>query len=188
MGNPGKRYELTRHNLGFRVLDDLSRKYGLEWVEETRSYHQTEFELGGTHVVMAKPQTYVNLSGAAVAHLHGRLSFDPSELLVVVDDIALPFAQLRLRTHGSDGGHNGLKSIIAELETTEFPRLRMGVGPVPAGVDPADYVLSPFPDGELRAVAKLVANAVSCLETLVRSGFDRAMAVFNTAGADAESG
>ncbi|UCG52148.1 MAG: aminoacyl-tRNA hydrolase [Candidatus Latescibacterota bacterium] len=188
LGNPGKRYELTRHNLGFRVLDALCSDYGLEWVKETRSYVHTEFEIDTTRVVMAKPQTYVNLSGKAVADLGESLPFDPHELLVLADDIALPFRQLRLRKRGSDGGHNGLRSIITELGTTDFPRLRMGVGPVPPDVDPADYVLSPFSGDELDAVPRLVERAVGCVETVVRSGFDEAMGIFNRALPDPETG
>jgi PTH1 family peptidyl-tRNA hydrolase len=180
LGNPGPRYALTRHNLGLRVVDRMAagRRVG-RW-EGGQTCVRAEFELESTHVILVKPRTYMNLSGRAAVELRSVFGVEPGELLVAVDDIALPLGQLRLRRRGSDGGHNGLKSVIAELGTMDFPRLRMGVGAVPPGVDAADFVLSPFFDEETEEVDAMIDRAVQCVESVVQSGFDRAMGVFNT--------
>ena len=180
LGNPGARYESTRHNMGFLVADALARKRGLDWKRGARSYHRCECEIASTRVLLIKPQTYMNLSGEAVLELRESRPFQNRELLVVVDDIALPLGALRLRTQGSDGGHNGLRSIIEEMETTRFARLRLGVGPVPPGLDPADFVLDSFPEDDLDTVRRMVRAAVRCIEFVVTEGYSRAMSRFNT--------
>jgi PTH1 family peptidyl-tRNA hydrolase len=192
LGNPGPQYAHTRHNLGFRVVDAIaaSRRIG-RWGRGL-TLVRAELDMGPTRVVLVKPQTYMNLSGRAAAEIRSEFGAEPGEVLVVVDDIALPLGKLRLRTRGSDGGHNGLKSIIAELGTSNFPRLRMGIGAVPGGVDPADFVLSPFSSGEMEAVDAMVARAVECVEWVARSGFERAMGACNASESngdtDTESG
>jgi len=179
LGNPGPRYAHTRHNLGFRVIDAMASSHGIARWSQRQTLVRAEFDIVSTRIVLAKPQTYMNLSGHAAAELRSDFGAEPGELLVAVDDIALPLGQLRLRIRGSDGGHNGLKSVIAELGTSEFPRLRMGVGPVPSDVDPAEFVLSPFPSEEALNADAMVVRAVQCVEAVVRVGFDRAMGVFN---------
>jgi len=188
LGNPEPRYTLTRHNLGFLVLDEFADRHRLVWKKATKSFHSVESVIKSTRVLLIKPRTYVNLSGNAVAALRQRYDVEPEELLVIVDDIALPLGHIRLRRRGSDGGHNGLKSIISRLGTTDFPRLRLGVGSVPDDVDGADYVLCPFPDEERGVAREMIERAADCLETVVRSGFERAMGRFNTPPALDETG
>ncbi|MEJ2721175.1 MAG: aminoacyl-tRNA hydrolase [bacterium] len=187
LGNPGTRYEFTRHNMGFLVLDAIAAKRRLEWKRGARTYHRSEFTSSSARVVLAKPQTYMNLSGEAILELRDTLRFGPEDLLVVVDDIALPFGALRLRRRGSDGGHNGLRSIIEELGTTGFPRLRLGIGPVPPGMDPADFVLQVWPDEHHAGVRGMVRAAVRCVETVLTDGYQRAMDRFNAAPGGAET-
>ena len=170
LGNPGPRYAHTRHNLGFRVIDAMASSHGIARWSQRQTLVRAEFDIVSTRIVLAKPQTYMNLSGHAAAELRSDFGAEPGELLVAVDDIALPLGQLRLRIRGSDGGHNGLKSVIAELGTSEFPRLRMGVGPVPSDVDPAEFVLSPFPSEEALNADAMVVRAVQCVEAWCASG------------------
>ena len=188
LGNPGPRYVSTRHNLGFRVVDRFAALRGVRSWEERRTCVIAVVELGSTGILLVKPRTYMNLSGRALVELRAEKEIPPEEILVVVDDIALPLGQLRLRRSGSSGGHNGLKSIIGELGTTGFPRLRLGVGPVPPGVDPADYVLSAFPEDEKKTVEEMAARAARCVETVAGSGFDHAMGEFNPSDKNEETG
>jgi PTH1 family peptidyl-tRNA hydrolase len=188
LGNPGVRYESTRHNMGFLVVDAIAAKRGFEWKRGAANYHRCEFESASLRVILVKPQTYMNLSGGALLELRESRPFEPKDLLVVVDDIALPLGALRLRKQGSDGGHNGLGSIIEELGTTRFPRLRLGVGPVPPDTDPADFVLAPIPSDETEVVQRVVRVAVRCVQTVLTDGFGRAMGRFNTVLRDPESG
>jgi PTH1 family peptidyl-tRNA hydrolase len=179
LGNPGPRYAQTRHNLGFRVVDMMAASHRVERWDKGETCVRAEFDFESTRIVLVKPQTYMNLSGRAAVELRSEFGAEPGELVVAVDDIALPLGQLRLRVQGSDGGHNGLRSVISELGTADFPRLRMGVGPVPPAVEPADFVLSPFSGDERETVDAMIGKAVQCVESVVRSGFDRAMGVFN---------
>lgn len=183
LGNPGTRYARTRHNLGFRVVERLAAEHGARRWTETRSYLSTRVDLGPARVDLVKPTTFMNVSGAAVRSWMTRRRTEPEELLVVVDDFALPLGQLRLRRRGSDGGHNGLKSIILETGTTDFPRLRLGVGPCPAGVDPADFVLGRLRAEEQPAAEDMIERAVRCVEALVADDFDRVMSAFNVPAA-----
>jgi len=129
--------------------------------------------VGGRQVLLVKPQTYMNCSGAAVAALLARLGWTPQDVLVVLDDFCLEFGRLRLRRRGSEGGHNGLASVIEQLQTVDFPRLRLGIGQPPAGEDAIDYVLRPFDPGE--DVAALSARGCDCLELCLREGIAAAM-------------
>ena len=179
LGNPGARYRWTRHNLGFQVLDALADGYNLKWSGWGRKHEYAEDVSQPTHLFLVKPTTYMNLAGRGLREFLGDGDIEPAEILVVGDDIVLPFGQLRLRTQGSHGGHNGLRSIIDLLQTTRFPRLRMGVGPVPDDEDPADFVLSGFEAEQRPEVDRFVTRAVSCIEDVIRDGFDRAMSVHN---------
>lgn len=178
----------TRHNLGFMVLDRLAKKRGLTWTRGSRTYKVTEFDSESARVILVKPQTFMNLSGRAAVAVHGRYENTPDRLVAIVDDIALPLGQLRLRRRGSDGGHNGLRSIASELGTSDYPRLRLGVGPVPPDVDPADFVLDPFEDEEAEAAGEMIARAVECLESVIRQGFDLTMGQFNASPENGETG
>jgi PTH1 family peptidyl-tRNA hydrolase len=140
----------------------------------------------GREVTVIKPQTYMNLSGEALEILAGMEPVRPADTLVICDDIALPLGFIRLRKKGSDGGHNGLKSVIDSLGGGSFPRLRLGVGPVPAGVDPADFVLAPLGEDELTVTAKMLREAVKCIETLIDHGVGTAMNRFNRRASEPE--
>jgi PTH1 family peptidyl-tRNA hydrolase len=187
LGNPGARYARTRHNLGWRVVDRLAADHGAGRWRDARSFEFAEIEIEQSPVALVKPRTYVNLSGRAALELRDERGIPPEQLLVAVDDIALPLGQIRLRLKGSDGGHNGLKSVIAGLGTMDFPRMRLGLGAVPPGVDPADFVLSRFRRGELRTVESMIERAARCVETIVGTGFEHAMGLFNAAESPGES-
>jgi len=182
LGNPGPKYESTRHNLGFWVVDLLcERRRGRWWLPSDR-YKECRVSIGGTPVTLVEPLTYMNLSGRAVDEFALGEGFDPARMLVVCDDTALPLGSLRLRKKGSDGGHNGLASIIESLGTTEFPRLRLGIGPVPENTDQADFVLSSLAGTEVETARELAARAANCVEAWVGDGIDAAMSRFNTRG------
>jgi PTH1 family peptidyl-tRNA hydrolase len=183
LGNPGEKYLATRHNLGFRLADSISEKYGGRWSHSLVDFLSSAVRVEGKEVLLVKPQTYMNLSGRALDVLGEERPVSTRRLLVVCDDTALPTGQIRLRRGGSDGGHNGLKSIIDHLNTEKFPRLRLGCGPVPEGTDPADYVLAPFPEDEVRVIGKMMRSATKCVETWLRDGIDTAMNRFNARNA-----
>ena len=188
LGNPGPTYASTRHNLGFMVLDRLAKKHGASWSRGSRTYKVAEIDLDSRHVILVKPQTFMNLSGRAAVAVHGKFDNAPQETVAVVDDLALPLGTLRLRQRGSDGGHNGLRSIASELGTTDFPRLRLGIGGAPGGADPADYVLEPFDEDERPVASEMVSRAGECLESIVLLGFERTMGEFNAPAAEGETG
>ncbi len=147
LGNPGRRYRGTRHNIGWEVLDALARTHGISITAEDGWAEVGRGTIDGQRVLLARPQTYVNVSGTAVADLRRRHRISPAHLLIVFDDLDLPVGTTRVREKGSHGGHNGLRSIIDALGTNEFPRIRIGIGRPPAGVDPADFVLErPSPE------------------------------------------
>jgi PTH1 family peptidyl-tRNA hydrolase len=179
LGNPGRKYAGTRHNMGFLLLDYLADKYSLSWTKPLGNFQFSEFELDDKHLVFLKPLAYMNLSGRAVDRFSLQNRFEPWELLVLCDDFALPLGRIRLRKRGSDGGHNGLRSIIETLGSQEFPRLRMGVGPVPEEVVPADFVLEPFTEEERPIAEGVVHRAADCFELLIEKGFDEAMGRYN---------
>lgn len=181
LGNPGSMYRETRHNVGFLVAEELCRRWKKQLREGRGDYLLAELERGGRRVVLATPTTYMNNSGIAVAELIDRYETDPSSLLVVVDDLALPLGTLRLRHQGSDGGHNGLASVIYHLQTDVFPRIRCGIRneEVKEGEETAGFVLSPFAPGEQEAAAAMVLRAADAVEMSVHAGFTRAMNVFN---------
>ena len=180
LGNPGDRYRQTRHNLGFRVVERLARARGGRWREQGRNGRQARIDIAGREVLLFQPLTFMNLSGNALRPLVDAEGLPASRLLVVCDDIALPVGQLRLRPAGSDGGHNGLASVIERLETAAFPRLRLGVGPVPPRVDAAEFVLAEFLPEEAAPVEDMIATAAECVGGWVTEGIDRTMGRFNT--------
>ena len=184
LGSPGRRYRETRHNVGWEVISRLARRARIAVDEEDGYSEVGRGSIGGTRVVLARPQTYVNVSGEAVRDLRRRHRLKPQDILVVVDDLDLPLGRLRLRAHGSDGGHNGLKSIIEALGTTEFPRLRVGIGRPAEGVDPADHVLTRFTSDEQAVVDAALDRAAEAIETAIAEGIETAMNRFNAEGND----
>lgn len=177
LGNPGDGYAATRHNLGFRVVDELARRWRLgSW--RNRYHGLIARRAGGRPVVLVKPQTYMNLSGECVAALCRGELLVPWQCLVVVDDVDLPLGQLRLRPRGGSGSHNGLRSLEACVGQ-DFPRLRLGIRGESPWHDLAAYVLAPFAPEEEGVVATMVGKAAECVETVVREGLHRAAARFN---------
>jgi len=176
LGNPGARYQGTRHNLGFEVVDLLSRRFRVRPQSGAHPFLLARAVCDDVPVLLVKPLTFVNRSGVAVHALlesHPDLSLE--HMLVVVDDVALPFGRLRLRASGSAGGHNGLRSIEAVLGSRDFARLRLGVGAQGPGEDLADHVLGPFTAQEAPEVPDLVARAADAVEEVLRHGVQDAI-------------
>jgi PTH1 family peptidyl-tRNA hydrolase len=181
LGNPGPEYDGTRHNAGFRLADHLAARWRLGAFKRGERARQAEGSHDGRLVRVLKPQTYMNRSGAALAPLRALPGFDPAtDLLVLVDDVALPVGKFRLRGAGSAGGHNGLRSVEGVLQRQDYARLRIGVGPVPAGLpDLADFVLGPFEAEERQAVEELLDPMAEAVECWLAEGIERAMSRFN---------
>ncbi len=179
LGNPGPEYAWTPHNLGFLVVDRLAEIGGIRVERPEAKSYIGRGKLAGQEVVLAKPQAYMNVSGLAVRELVERLEADPSEIIVVYDDVALPWGMLRIRERGSAGGHNGLKSLIGALGTDEFTRVRLGVQPQHPVGDLAAYVLSPMRKADLEIAAEMVTGAAEAVEIILAEGTRRAMNRFN---------
>ncbi|MBO5208546.1 MAG: aminoacyl-tRNA hydrolase [Lachnospiraceae bacterium] len=183
LGNPGKDYENTRHNVGFMVIDEAAKKYNISVNEKKHKAIIGKGLIAGQKVILVKPQTFMNLSGESVRDIIDYYKIDETtELIVISDDISLDVGQLRVRKKGSAGGHNGLKNIILHLGHDEFRRIRMGVGEKPSGYDLADYVLGHFPKEEKEQIAESVKKAVEALEVIMTNGPDAAMNQFNKKG------
>lgn len=175
LGNPGRLYQKTRHNVGFMVLSRLAKKRGLKFDKKCCRSRIAE----GEGIVLAKPYTYVNLSGKSARALLQRFSLSPEEMLVICDDIALPLGKIRIRKKGSDGGHNGLRSIINELATEKFPRLRVGIGR--EGIkDLVAYVLGEFDKEEKEILEKVLDVTVQAVECILEEGIEVAMNKYNS--------
>ncbi len=180
LGNPGRQYEHTRHNVGFDTIDVLAARHGIR--VDTRKHKALcgAGYIGGTKVLLAKPQTYMNLSGESVRELIDFYKIDPAEeLIIIYDDISLAPGQLRLRTKGSAGGHNGIKSIIAHVGGQEFKRIKVGVGEKPKGWDLADYVLSHFPKEEREKAENAFVRAADAAEMILSGKMEAAMNEYN---------
>lgn len=178
LGNPGSRYRDTRHNLGFMVVDQLAERWRLS-VGGKR--HQAELGTGqvaNERVVLAKPQTYMNASGEAVAKVRRLYRLQPEEILVVYDDLDLPVGRVRLKGEGGAGGHNGMASLIAVLGKG-FPRLRIGIGRPPGDADPVEYVLEPFSSSERPMIRDAVTRAADGVESWLEHGLERTMNTLN---------
>jgi|TARA_B110000263_G_scaffold250154_1_gene270957 PTH1 family peptidyl-tRNA hydrolase len=179
IGNPGPKYQQTRHNAGFWVVDFIVDSLKLKLKRSHKSTILAEGSLGGKNIVVAKPRTYVNLSGESAGYLLSRYSLPTQKLLVIYDDIHINAGKMRLRGSGSAGGHNGIRSIINSLNTQDFPRLRIGVGSPNIGEDQIGYVLGKPTMSEREAIVKCVADAMDCVETLLTENIDVAMDRFN---------
>lgn len=167
LGNPGPRYELTRHNLGFLVADELAARHALRPLGMRCQSVLSAGKVAGEFVILAKPTTFMNKSGAAVAPLLSAYRLSPASLMVVHDDIDLAQGRIQEKFRGGDAGHRGLSSVIEALGTDRFCRVRVGVGRPPEGRDPTDYVLEPIEDEELAGLEKLIAAAADKVEELI---------------------
>ncbi|NPB08399.1 MAG: aminoacyl-tRNA hydrolase [Aquificae bacterium] len=179
LGNPGKEYENTRHNVGFMVVDELVKTLRARGPFQEALSLLYKARLGGKEVILAKPQTYMNNSGAAVINLLEEYSLSPEEMIVVYDDLDLPLGSMRLRLKGSSGGHKGVESIINYIGTQNFPRLRIGIGRPKKKEDVVKYVLSPFPPDEERVISQVVKKAVRCLMRAIELSPEQAMEYCN---------
>lgn len=176
LGNPGKQYENTRHNTGFLAIDALAEKYGISVDTKKHKALIGKGVIDGYKVVLAKPQTYMNLSGESIRAMLDYYKLDEeSELLVIYDDISLDVGELRIRKKGSAGGHNGIKNILAHLGHDVFGRIKVGVGEKPRGWDLADYVLSAFPKAERQLIEESLPKVCHGVEIILNEGMDAAM-------------
>lgn len=179
IGNPGPEYAPTRHNVGFRVVNSLAKQLGVKREEARFKGVFAVAKLDGLRIGLLKPLTYVNLSGQSVSEAVKGLNLTTEQVLVVLDDAQLPLGKLRLRAKGSSGGHKGLQSIIDALQTESIPRLRIGIGSPPEGVDMATYVLSPFEPEEEGVIREAIETAAEAAKVWAKEGIEVAMQRFN---------
>lgn len=183
LGNPGRSYVNNRHNVGFRCVDFFARELGISLSQRRARSRLGVAEMDGTKVVVAKPRTYMNLSGQAVAALVRRYHVAVRDLLVIYDDLDLPLGSIRIRERGSSGGHNGMKSIIAHLGSQDFPRVRVGVAPSgdagSRGIKTPDYVLGNFTAEERAIIAKVYPRVAAAIRCLLTEGIVAAMNKYN---------
>jgi len=179
LGNPGPAYAGTRHNAGAMALERLAREEGVVLERAHRLVCLGWWRPEGQEVLLVRPRTYMNESGQAVGYLQRRFQLPPSRFLVLYDDMDLPLGRLRLRPGGSAGGHRGMASVLQALGTASVPRLRIGIGRPPPGVDPVEFVLSPFTPEEWAVMEPALERAVSAVRAVVQEGLERAMDRFN---------
>lgn len=179
LGNPTREYEKTRHNVGFEAIDILADKAGTTVTEKKHKALYGKGYIGGQKVILAKPQTYMNLSGESIREIADFYKIEPENIIILCDDINLSEGQLRIRLKGSAGGHNGLKNIISHLGTQEFTRIRIGVGEKPRGMDLADYVLGRFPKEQQAVMEEAYRDAAEAACMMIEDGADAAMNHYN---------
>lgn len=180
LGNPGKKYEFTRHNAGFLCLDLYAQKNSFKIDRVKFKAVCADVKIAGKRCLMLKPQTFMNLSGEAVREAAAFYKIPPEKILVVFDDVSLNVGKMRIRRKGSDGGHNGIKSIIYHLASSDFPRIKIGVGKKPhPDFDLADWVLKPFSKSELEQLRECCENACQAIELIVSGKTDEAMNRYN---------
>lgn len=179
LGNPGKEYEETRHNTGFMVLDRLAEKYGIDVRKQKCKALLGQGEINGEKVILVKPQTYMNLSGEAVSEVMKFYKIEKENVIIIFDDIDLPVGKLRVKERGSAGTHNGVKSIVSLLGTTEFKRIKVGVGKQRIGEDLVNHVLGKFPKEDRVLLDEAIEKAVTATEMILEKGVAAAMNQFN---------
>ena len=179
LGNPPRKYQDTRHNLGYKVLDLLLENFKLKLKAGRGDYHFAATEIDNRDIYLVKPNTYMNDSGLAVLQAVEKFGLNPEELLVVCDDFNLPLGKTRIRERGSEGGHKGLRSIIYHLNSQEFPRVRLGIGLPPSGVPAEEYVLEKFSSEEKKIVNEMLDKACQVVTTALSLGIKESMQKFN---------
>lgn len=187
LGNPGREYAGNRHNVGFDCVDLLAEKHGIALSKSQHKARLGTGQVAGRRAILAEPQTYVNSSGEAVGAVARYYKVAPGDVLVIYDDLDLPQGTIRLRPGGSSGGHNGIKSIIEQLGTQAFPRVRIGIGRPPGRMEPKDYVLQDFSAAEREGMAEVYDRVVDAVETFIREGIREAMNRYN-ASPDVDTG
>lgn len=185
LGNPTKNYEGTRHNVGFSMIDVLGNKFGIDVTTKKHKALVGRGIIEGMRVILAKPQTYMNLSGESIREIADFYKIEPKNIIIIYDDISLDVGRLRIRKKGSAGGHNGIKNIIAHLGTQEFPRIKVGIGEKPQGWDLADYVLSKYSKAEQEALAEASEGVIGAVKLMVMDDVDAAMNQYNAKKRDA---
>mgnify|MGYP001073566147 CR=1 FL=1 len=179
LGNPGMQYAATRHNVGFEVIERFAYENSIDINKKKHKALIGEGLVGGKKVILAKPQTYMNLSGQSVIEIMNWYKVERSHIIIIYDDISLPIGNIRIRTKGSAGGHNGIKSIITHLNSDEFLRVKVGVGEKPPGWDLADYVLSRFAKNEIGEIVECVKMASEATDAILKEGINKAMNKYN---------
>ena len=179
LGNPSKTYEGTRHNVGFAMIDALADAFQIDVTTKKHKAIVGRGVIEGMKVILAKPQTYMNLSGESIREIADFYKIDPENMIIIYDDISLDVGRLRIRKKGSAGGHNGIKNIIAHLGTDVFPRIKVGVGEKPQGWDLADYVLSKYSKEEQQALREASDNVIGAVKLMVMDNIDAAMNQYN---------
>ena len=179
LGNPGPEYALTPHNLGFLAVDYLAESWGTKVARREGRALTGRAVFGEEEILLAKPQSFMNLSGLAVQQLLQKYSLEPEDLTVLTDDLDLPLGMIRVRRRGTAGGHNGLKSVISEIQTDRFARVRMGVGPEREVEDSTEYLLERFGNAEREEIAPMLDLAADAVELILREGAEKAMNRFN---------
>ena len=179
LGNPGPEYEWTPHNMGFLAIDGIAERAGIRITRPEAKSYVGRGKFAGEEVVLAKPQTMMNLSGVAVRMLLEKYECDPAEMIVLIDEVELPWGMLRIRERGSAGTHNGLKSIVAALGSGEFIRIRIGTRPEKIWGDLSDYVLSKLSRSDREIAGQMVAETADAVELIITEGIDKAMSKFN---------
>lgn len=179
LGNPSKTYEGTRHNVGFSMIDALADAFQIDVTTKKHKAIVGRGVIEGMKVILAKPQTYMNLSGESIREIADFYKIDPENMIIIYDDISLDVGRLRIRKKGSAGGHNGIKNIIAHLGTDVFPRIKVGVGEKPQGWDLADYVLSKYSKEEQQALREVSDDVIGAVKLMVMDNIDAAMNQYN---------
>lgn len=179
LGNPGMQYAKTRHNIGFEAIDVLAQCYHIPLNKNKFKAEIGEGSIGGEKVILMKPQTYMNLSGEAISPCKNWYKIDLKDILIIYDDVTLDVGQLRLRKTGSAGGHNGIKSIIQHLGSSDFPRIKIGVGEKPSGWDLADYVLGKLNEEEVQVMETRLKDVAKAVEMIIQKDMDLAMNYYN---------
>ncbi len=182
LGNPGKEYEASRHNIGFLVVNRLARAHDIHLQERKYKSSWGRGKIEGHPVILARPRTYMNLSGDAVKLFLAPFSLTANQLIVIHDDLDLPFGRIKIKEKGGNGGHKGIQSIMRATGSGDFPRVKVGIGRPPGGMDAADYVLQPFDHAEKQLLGEVIANAQEALELLLRAGLQAAMNLYNRRG------
>lgn len=185
LGNPSRTYEGTRHNIGFTMIDAIGNKFGIDVTTKKHKALVGRGMIDGMRVILAKPQTYMNLSGESIREITDFYKIEPENIIIIYDDISFDVGQLRIRKKGSAGGHNGVKNIIAHLGTQEFPRIKVGIGNKPEGWDLADYVLSKYTKAEQEALEEASEGVIGAVKLMLADDIEAAMNKYNAKKRDA---
>jgi PTH1 family peptidyl-tRNA hydrolase len=179
LGNPGQKYARTRHNAGSLLVSRLANKWNVKLKVIDKTFRGAEVKRDDHEILLAKPRVFMNMSGAAVKRIRERYNIPLENLIIVHDDFDILLGEIRIKRAGSSGSHKGIMSVIERLETQDFARIKIGIGPVPEGIDPSDFVLSSFKERERAWLQESIDNAIKAFDIILNSSLDRAMNVYN---------